>query len=159
MDLRLSTKTEYGLQALIDLSVQGQGKPVQVVEVARRQNIPRESLAILMVDLRRAGLVTSVRGPSGGYLLTKDPADISLRAIIEALEGNQDRALRRKASRHWAGNAVNETWNGCLKIFLEVLEQTTLANLIDQKTVTNPLRLSQSADPNSDLPEGYAFTI
>src|SRR5881396_1687380 len=100
MDLRLSAKAEYGLKAMIDIAIQGSDKPVQVIDIAKRQSISRESLAVLMVDLKRAGLITSVRGPSGGYFLTKDPIDISIKQIIEALEGPISVVLKQKNPRH-----------------------------------------------------------
>src|SRR5258705_7652127 len=99
MDLRLSAKAEYGLKAMIDIAMQSVDKPVQVIDIARRQEISRESIAVLMVDLKRAGLVTSVRGPSGGYLLTRDAADISTKQIIEALEGPIGVVLKQKNQR------------------------------------------------------------
>src|SRR5215467_14609815 len=110
MDLRLSTKAEYGLKAMIDIASQGTERPVQVIDIARRQGIVRESLAVLMIDLKRAGLVTSVRGPTGGYLLTRNSSDISIRQIIEALEGPIGTALKQKSPRHGAAAAIHETW-------------------------------------------------
>ena len=158
MDLRLSTKAEYGLKAMIDLAAQSSAKPVQVIDVARRQSIPRESLAVLMVGLRRAGLVTSVRGPSGGYLLAKSPDQISLREIIEALEGSLERQHQQKRSRHWVTVAIQDTWNDCLKTLLDSLEQTSLESLVKQQTSS---RSAQSAEGKSlsGPPDGYAFSI
>src|ERR1700733_13511980 len=98
MDLKLSAKAEYGLKAMIDIAMQGGDKPIQVIDIARRQSISRESIAVLMVDLKRAGLVVSVRGPSGGYLLTRDSAEISAKQIIEALEGPVTPVLQQKTS-------------------------------------------------------------
>ena len=62
MDLKLSAKAEYGLKAMIDIAMQDGDKPIQVIDIARRQTLSRESIAVLMVDLKRAGLVASVRG-------------------------------------------------------------------------------------------------
>src|SRR4051812_29328315 len=114
MDLRLSAKAEYGLKAMIDIALQSGNKPVQVIEIARRQDISRESIAVLMVDLKRAGLVTSVRGPSGGYLLTRDTCDISAKQIIEALEGPLEVVLKQKSPRQGTAAAIHEMWHNCL---------------------------------------------
>ena len=159
MDLRLSTKAEYGLKAMIDIALQSGEKPVQVIDIARRQNISRESIAVLMVDLKRAGLVASVRGPSGGYLLTRESADISIRQIIEALEGPIGVVLKQKSPRHGSGAAIHETWRNCLTTLVNSLEETSLESLAKISAPPPSSGKVLSANSNADVPEGYVFNI
>jgi Rrf2 family protein len=86
--LVVSTKSDYGLRAAIDLARQYECvEPVQVKEIAERQDIPKDYLSLIMVDLRKGGIVESVRGPRGGYRLTRHPSEISMGEVLEILEG------------------------------------------------------------------------
>lgn len=92
--MRLSTKTRYGVRALFDIAYQSQSQggqvscgAVQAKDIARREAVPLRYLEQIFQDLKRAGLVESKRGPRGGYLLKRAPADISLGDIIRALQG------------------------------------------------------------------------
>ncbi|HEY3249467.1 MAG TPA: Rrf2 family transcriptional regulator [bacterium] len=86
--MKVSTRAEYGLRALIDLARHyGQG-PVQSHEIAARQGLPEPYLNQLMVSLRRAGLVHSKRGPTGGHALARAPQQISMREAFSVLEGS-----------------------------------------------------------------------
>ena len=80
-------RADYGARAMIDLAQRhGQGL-TQSATIAARQQIPESYLERLLTSLRRAGLVRSVRGPSGGHELARQPAEISLRDVWDALEG------------------------------------------------------------------------
>ena len=85
--MKVSTRAEYGLRALMDLaSHYGEG-PVQSHDIAVRQGLPEPYLNQLMTALRRAGLVTSKRGPTGGHVLARAPEAIMLREAFDVLEG------------------------------------------------------------------------
>lgn len=85
--MRISSKGDYGLRALFDLALHyGQG-PVRSREIAERQAIDEHYLNQLLIQLRRAGLVQSLRGPQGGHQLARHPREVSLRAALQALEG------------------------------------------------------------------------
>ena len=80
-------KGDYGLRAMIDMAGRyGQG-PTPSAEIARRQAIPEHFLDQVLITLRRAGLVKSQRGPQGGHMLAKAPAQISMYDVLVALEG------------------------------------------------------------------------
>ncbi len=83
----ISQKTRYALRALLYLVEQGRGAPVQLGSIAESQQVPRKYLELIMLDLKRAGIVTSVRGPSGGYRLARTPAEISFGEVIRVLDG------------------------------------------------------------------------
>ena len=86
--MRLSKKGDYGVRALIDLALRDGDGPVQRAGIAERQHIPESYLDHLLAQLRRDGFVRSVRGPSGGHLLTRSPQEICLLHVIESLEGS-----------------------------------------------------------------------
>lgn len=85
--MKISTKGRYGLRALVDLASNITGTPVALANVAKRQNISLNYLEQVFGSLRRAGIVNSVKGSSGGYLLAKPTNSITVKEIIEALEG------------------------------------------------------------------------
>ena len=86
--MKLSTKGRYGLRALIDLALYSDEAAVPISSVATRQGISESYLEQLFGKLRKAGLVTSVRGAQGGYQLAKNASEISVGDILRALEGN-----------------------------------------------------------------------
>lgn len=88
--MKLSTKGRYGLRALIDLATNGGQEPVSIMSISERQGISERYLEQLMSKMKKAGLIKSVRGAGGGYILARDLKDISVGDILRALEGNLD---------------------------------------------------------------------
>lgn len=84
--MRLSNRAIYAIRALFDIAYHGDGEPVQVKDVADRESIPIRFLEQIFQDLKRAQLVKSKRGPKGGYRLTAAPGEVSLAAILDALD-------------------------------------------------------------------------
>jgi len=85
--LKISTKGHYGVQAMFDLAQHyGQG-PISLKSIAERQSLSEHYLEQLIAGLRKAGLVKSVRGAQGGYILARDPDDIKVGDIVRVLEG------------------------------------------------------------------------
>ena len=83
--MKLTTRGHYSVKALLDLSLQPQLSPTSVKAIAQRQGLPAPYLEKLLIEMRRAGLVKSVRGSRGGYQLSRQPAQISLGQILEAV--------------------------------------------------------------------------
>ena len=86
--MKLSTKGRYGLRAMIDLTRYSEKEPVSLSSIAERQYLSEGYLEQLVAMLKKAGLVAGIRGAQGGYVLAKDPSDISVGDILRALEGN-----------------------------------------------------------------------
>ena len=84
----LSSKGMYGLAAMYELYLLKSSKPVQIKDISLGAAIPQNYLEQLLGQLKKAGLLTSVRGAYGGYLLAKDAKDITIKEIFVALEGN-----------------------------------------------------------------------
>ena len=85
--MKVSTKGRYGLRALVDLTVSTIDAPVPLADIAGRQNISLNYLEQVFGQLRRAGIVRSIKGSGGGYRLAKDARQITVKEVLEALEG------------------------------------------------------------------------
>jgi len=89
--MRFSRRVQYALCGIFDLAYNGAGEPVRVQAIGARQQIPYRFLEQIFQRLRKAGLVRGKRGPGGGYVLSRPPEQISLRDVVEAVEGGLDR--------------------------------------------------------------------
>ncbi len=83
----LTQKTRYALRSLLYLVERGGAGPVQISEIAETQQVPRKYLELIMLDLKRAGIVHSQRGPGGGYVLARAPDAISFGEVIRVIDG------------------------------------------------------------------------
>ena len=86
--MKISTKGRYGLRAVIDIAIHGDSEPVSLSDIAVREDISVSYLEQLIAKLRRADIVTSVRGAKGGYSLAKPKNEISVGDVLRALEGD-----------------------------------------------------------------------
>jgi Rrf2 family protein len=85
--VKLSNKGRYGVRAIFDIAFHNHGKATQIKDIAERQAIPPRFLEQIFQDLKRAGLVSSKRGPRGGYQLSRPASEIRVGDIVRALEG------------------------------------------------------------------------
>lgn len=86
--MKLSTRTRYGVRLMTVLARNYGKDPVFLKEIARGENISEKYLSLIIIPLRGVGLVNSVRGANGGYNLSKDPSQITLKEIVDVLEGD-----------------------------------------------------------------------
>ena len=131
--MRLTAKSEYGLLATIDLACHYGGGPVSAREIAERRSIPPRFLEQLFVSLRRAGLVAAVRGARGGFVLSRDPGEVTVLDVVEALEGPLASSLcdaeRGEGCGMSASCAAAPVWVRATSALREVFAGTTLASL------------------------------
>ena len=86
--MKLSQKAEYALRAMLELSRQhGKSQPTCAADIARHQKIPEKFLEVILIELRRAGLLASTRGTDGGYRLAREPRKISVGEICRVIDG------------------------------------------------------------------------
>ncbi len=85
--IKISTKTRYGLRVMFDLAQHSNGKPITLSVISKRQKLPLNYLEQIMLKLKKADLVISVRGAYGGYKLNGNPDEISVKDIFDVLEG------------------------------------------------------------------------
>jgi Rrf2 family protein len=86
--MRLSTKSRYGLRAVFDIAYHCGAESCQIQDISRRQNISQRYLEQIFQSLKKAGILKSKRGPQGGYVLARDPKDITVQEIVSATEGD-----------------------------------------------------------------------
>ena len=132
--MKISTKGEYGIRALIELSQRyGEGY-VQSSEIASARRIPGNYLYQLLITLRKAGLVQSRRGPQGGHKLARSPDDICLTEAVIALEGPLDPTscvqpgVADDCPFH-DSCAVRGVWQRITEVTRAVLDEATFASL------------------------------
>ncbi len=133
--MKLSTKGRYAMVALVDLAPTGAGQMTSLAEISRRQDIWLPYLEQLFVRLRRSGLVASVRGPGGGYRLAKEPKDIRISDIFEAVDETVS-ALHVGAGASGgvcgsrAQSLSNRLWESLSAQVFVFLHQTTLEDVV-----------------------------
>lgn len=88
--MRLTTKGRYAVTAMLDLAIHGLVKPVSLNDISGRQGISLSYLEQLFAKLRRCDLVSSVRGPGGGYRLARDGSEISIAQVVDAVNESMD---------------------------------------------------------------------
>jgi Rrf2 family protein len=86
--MKLSTRARYGVRLMVELAVTYDKGPVYLKDIAKIQNISEKYLSLIIIPLRTVGLVKSIRGAHGGYILAKNPSQITLKEIIDVLEGD-----------------------------------------------------------------------
>ncbi|MBP1467786.1 Rrf2 family transcriptional regulator [Candidatus Chloroploca sp. M-50] len=135
--MRISSKGDYGLRALFDLAQQYGKGLVQSEEIATRQGIPVNYLNQLLITMRRAGLIESLRGPQGGHMLARAPETINLFEILTALEGPllPDEPTREDLAPTMPEDheVVSEVWVDLRTRMERMLRETTLDDLCQRK--------------------------
>lgn len=131
--MKLTTRGLYSLKALIDLSLQVQGQPCSARAIAQRQNIPVPYLEKLLIELRRADIVRSIRGAHGGYQLARSPNAIVvgeiLRAVQEPLQTQLDFPPQEKGQAQATDWVTQTLWQRLSQKLIEALDNISLEDL------------------------------
>ena len=131
--MRLSTRSRYGTRAVLDIALHGNDGPVTLKEMSRRQDLSRKYLGQIISQLLTAGILESIRGPQGGYLLSRPPERILLGEIIRALDGSvaPSRCVDSPGVCERNGNcAAREIWTRVKESVESVIDETTVADLV-----------------------------
>ena len=134
--MKLSTRGRYGVRLMFDLALHKGNGPVALRDVAERQEISEKYLSNIIPPLKNAGLVKSVRGAQGGYILAKDPRDVTLKDILLVLEGpmclvectDQPRVCNRADEC-----LVREIWSEVSRRMLDAFDAFTLESMVERK--------------------------
>lgn len=132
--MKLSKKSRYGLRALIDLAVNSRTELVSLGSIAQRNDISAQYLEHVFSSLRKAHIVKSMKGSQGGYFLERDPKEITVAQIVEALEGTYDledevdRNNVERGDQEAIQHLIIDRINDCVQ---EILEDVTLKDLVD----------------------------
>lgn len=131
--LDLSSKVEYALLALLELaSNKGKRDPLTMSEITARQPIPERYLEQILTSLRRAGLVQSHRGSRGGFVLVREPWQITLLEIVTVVEGER-KERESSLPPTLEKNLVHEVWDRANNAAIEVLRHHTLQDLCQER--------------------------
>lgn len=128
--MKLTTRGHYSVKALLDLAFQPNYGPSPVRAIAQRQDLPHPYLEKLLIELRRAGLVESVRGAQGGYRLARSPAEISLGQILDAVGETVEPLSRHSPEAEHAQDWVTHTiWSRLHQTMKQALYNVSLEDL------------------------------
>ena len=155
--MRLTTKGRYAVTAMLDLALHGQSKPVSLADISGRQNISLSYLEQLFAKLRRNDLVTSVRGPGGGYRLSRGGHDIFVAQIIDAVNEAVDATGCRGTSDCQQGEVclTHHLWCDLSDQIHGFLSQISLSNLVERREVQH---ISARQDARSLQDETLSLT-
>lgn len=130
--MRLSTKGRYGLRALVDLAAHEEGEAVSLARTAQRQKLSLNYLEQVFGRLRRAGIVAGVKGSNGGFRLTRDMDEITVKEVLEALEGEFSIAEDAgEDTQDPVRNALRELlWDEIDRRVAQFLQEKTLGSLV-----------------------------
>jgi Rrf2 family protein len=133
--MNLSAKTEYACLAMLELAQhQATGEPVQVRRIAERHGIPSPFLVQIFQELKRAGLVTSVRGAAGGYRMLRAAEDLTLAELLDVVEGSGE-PTPCAASDSPLAPVLTEVCHELAAVRRKRLEAITLADLLERSAV------------------------
>jgi Rrf2 family protein len=136
--MKLSTRTRYGIRAIVELAQYEGERPLQLKAIAERQDISVKYLEQLMGVLRSAGLVRSVRGSKGGYVLARLPEQIRLSEVFHCLEGpitTTECVGDEDYCKRSADCAAREVWTEVEAAINRVLDAITLADMVEKARV------------------------
>lgn len=134
MRLELTRRGDYGVRAMLALSTRGQTGPTSAREIAMAMDIPVGFLPRVMVDLVAAGLVVSAAGRAGGYMLARPPGEITVLAVIDAIEGDSRRTscvLRGGPCGRDGHCQVHDVFFAAQEALLSRLGGVSLADIVD----------------------------
>jgi len=128
--MHLSAKTEYACIAVLELALRyGSEKPVRIRDIAEANGIPSRFLVQILLQLKAAGIVGSLRGAAGGYRLAKDPAEITLAEVMAASEAQLAPPVCSAARQTSTTKTLLAAWRTIADVQIEMLESVTFADL------------------------------
>ncbi|MFZ5448878.1 MAG: RrF2 family transcriptional regulator [Thermodesulfobacteriota bacterium] len=139
--MKLSTRSRYGTRLMLDMALHYNEGPIQLGEIAKRQNVSVKYLEQIIIPLKKARLIDSVRGSKGGHILTKPPEEITVGEVVALLE-NGTSLVECVENAAVCGRAdtcpTRLLWKEASAAMFERLEAVTLADLVDKaKTMEN----------------------
>lgn len=135
--MKISTKGRYALRMMIDIAIHGEGSRVSIKEISRREDISEKYLEQIVPHLVRAGLLSSSRGPSGGYMLSRAADQYTAGEILRTIEGSLAPVACLDSSdiscQKFQDCPTLDFWKGLHNVIKEYVDATTLQDLVDIK--------------------------
>ena len=131
--MKISTKGRYALRLMLDLALHDTGEPVSLKDIARRQDLSEKYLEQIMGTLHKAGLVSSVRGAGGGYLLRKPADECTVGDILRTTEGSlmPVSCVENAQCERINGCVTNRVWRKLGEAISSVVDQITLSDMVE----------------------------
>jgi Rrf2 family protein len=129
--MKISKKCQYALKAVFELAWRDQSKPIRTYEIAEAQRISPRFMEIILNELKHGGFVESKRGSDGGYMLARDTRNLTIREIIEYIEGPISLAHNSDDTFSIGNEAFTELWQEINNAVGEVCENKSLADLVE----------------------------
>lgn len=135
--MRLTTKGRYAVTAILDLALHGKDGPVSLADISERQDISLSYLEQLFAKLRRRELVTSVRGPGGGYQLARDGGQIFIAQVVDAVNESVDATLcsGENDCQQGASCLTHQLWDDLSQQIHQFLDGISLDDLVERREV------------------------
>jgi Rrf2 family transcriptional regulator, iron-sulfur cluster assembly transcription factor len=131
--MKLSTRSRYGTRMMLDLAEHYNEGPIQIGDIAKRQGISVKYLEQLIIPLKKADFISSVRGPKGGHMLATHPKEITIGQIVHVLEGGIELSIcigDAKLCGRSKECLIRDTWREATKAMHDKLNATSLAKVI-----------------------------
>jgi Rrf2 family protein len=131
--IKLSTRTRYGVRLMLDLAQKHGSGPVLLKDIAKEEDLSEKYLSLIVMPLKASGLLKAIRGASGGYTLSREPSEITLKEIVESLEGKiflVDCDPDPKSCTRSRVCATRDVWQVIAAKISEELESMNLADLV-----------------------------
>ena len=132
--MKLSTRSRYGTRLMLDLAQRYDEGPVQISDIAKRQDISVKYLEQLIIPLKKLHFIKSFRGPRGGHMLARSPDEITVGEIVKVLEGEIDLAscVKRPEECNKSSDCLTRgVWKEATRAMFDKLNSVTLANMIE----------------------------
>jgi Rrf2 family protein len=147
--MRISAKVDYAVRAMCELAADSGEVPLKAEQIATGQDIPLSFLENILVDLKRAGFVRSLRGQVGGYRIARPASEIAIADVIRAVEGPlaDVRGVRPESlAYHGAATGLRDVWLANRVGVRRVLERTTIADVVASRLQPDVRRLLDDPD-------------
>ena len=138
--MRLSTRSRYGVRLMLALGLHEKEGPIFLKDIAHSEEISEKYLSQIIMPLKASGLINTFRGAHGGYLLSRDASQITLREIIEPLEGDLtlvDCVKKSDVCNRSFECVTRDVWNEMSSLLLNFLDKITLEDLIKKQEIQN----------------------
>jgi len=140
--MKLSTKTRYGTRAIIDIAQNSESGGTMLKDIAGRQSLSPKYLDHILSAMRRAGLIKNIRGKGGGYILTRSPSRITVKDVVEAVEGSFEPVecvSNTEQCDKVSSCVTREVWLKVKEAVDGVLEEATLQSLLEKNSLNKNL--------------------
>jgi Rrf2 family protein len=158
--MKVSAKTEYACIAMLELAAHyGSSEPVRIRKIAERHDVPPRFLVQILLQLKGAGLVASVRGAAGGYHLIKLPQEVSLGQVMEVIEGAPGDSGQTTAASpdSPAVKVLQQAWKEVSQMQRKMLDGITLADLLERAKEQDEQMYHSPTQYKYSSPRRYIF--